>query len=155
MAKCKWCGKSFQKDEAEEYFEHQTFLNYGNLKMKLCGECAVHMIEGQVDGAYFEKCGKCGETFDLIEDEYRFGNHFPWYNRERLRDYWDSKPLCADCAFEAYEEYYGVNNNAEDEDEDDEDGGLSVHNAALIWASHGKDEDYMFGYTEDELEDAL
>ena len=88
----------------------------------------------------------------LIEDEYRFGNHFPWYNRERLRDYWDSKPLCADCAFEAYEEYYGVNNNAEDEDED---GGLSVHNAALIWASHGKDEDYMFGYTEDELEDAL
>jgi hypothetical protein len=32
---------------------------------------------------------------------------------------------------------------------------LSVYEAAEIWASHGKDEDYMFGYTEEELEDAL
>ena len=32
---------------------------------------------------------------------------------------------------------------------------LSVDDAALIWLSTGKDEDYMFGYTEDELEDAL
>ena len=43
-----------------------------------------------------------------------------------------------------------------DEDGDPEGGNvLSVGDAALIWASHGKDEDYMFGYTEDELEDAL
>ena len=26
---------------------------------------------------------------------------------------------------------------------------------SMIWASHGKDEDYTFGYTEEELEDAL
>lgn len=32
---------------------------------------------------------------------------------------------------------------------------ISVEEAALIWASHGKDEDYTFGYTEEELEDAL
>lgn len=32
---------------------------------------------------------------------------------------------------------------------------LSVWEAAEIWASNGKDEDYMFGYTEEELEDAL
>lgn len=32
---------------------------------------------------------------------------------------------------------------------------LSVDEAALIWASHGKDEDYTFGYSEEELEDAL
>ncbi len=32
---------------------------------------------------------------------------------------------------------------------------LSVYDAAVIWASHGKDEDYMFGYSEEELEDAL
>ena len=43
--------------------------------------------------------------------------------------------------------------NDEEDDEDDEC--LSVYDAALIWRSHGKDEDYMFGYTEDELEDAL
>ena len=32
---------------------------------------------------------------------------------------------------------------------------LPVEEAAAIWASHGKDEDYMFGYSEDELENAL
>lgn len=45
-------------------------------------------------------------------------------------------------------EFY--NNN-----EDDSDGFLSVYDAADIWMSNGKDEDYMFGYTEEELEDAL
>lgn len=40
------------------------------------------------------------------------------------------------------------------EDEDDSEC-LSVWEAAAIWASNGKDEDYMFGYTEGELEDAL
>ena len=42
-----------------------------------------------------------------------------------------------------------------DDDEDDGSEGLSVYEAALIWASKGKDEDYMFGYSKDELEDAL
>ena len=47
--------------------------------------------------------------------------------------------------------------NTEPYDEDlDEDGEtLSVYEAALIWMSNGKDEDYTFGYTEEELEDAL
>ena len=39
-------------------------------------------------------------------------------------------------------------------DEEDSEN-LSVYDAADIWLSHGKDEDYMFGYTEEELEDAL
>jgi hypothetical protein len=43
--------------------------------------------------------------------------------------------------------------SSEYEDEDGES--LSVYDAALIWASNGKDEDYTFGYSEDELEDAL
>ena len=43
--------------------------------------------------------------------------------------------------------YYGV------DIENDES--LSVYEAAEIWVSHGKDEDYMFGYTREELEDAL
>ena len=38
---------------------------------------------------------------------------------------------------------------------DDDDETLSVYDAALIWASNGKDEDYMCGYTEEELENAL
>lgn len=39
--------------------------------------------------------------------------------------------------------------------DDEESEGLSVYDAALIWASNGKDEDYTFGYSEDELEEAL
>ncbi len=36
-----------------------------------------------------------------------------------------------------------------------DDGALSVYEAAEIWASHGKDEDYTFGYSDEELEAAL
>ena len=39
--------------------------------------------------------------------------------------------------------------------DDDDSEALSVYEAASIWASNGKDEDYTFGYTEEELEDAL
>ena len=40
-------------------------------------------------------------------------------------------------------------------DDDDEGESLSVYDAALIWMSNGKDEDYTFGYSEEELEEAL
>lgn len=40
-------------------------------------------------------------------------------------------------------------------DDEYDDEAISVYDAALIWASNGKDEDYTFGYTEEELEDAL
>ena len=39
--------------------------------------------------------------------------------------------------------------------DDSSDERISVYDAALIWVSHGMDEDYMFGYSADELEDAL
>lgn len=58
--------------------------------------------------------------------------------------YWDGETYVCDwCA-----------GNDECDDEDDGES-LSAYDAAQIWASHGKDEDYMFGYSEDELEDAL
>ncbi len=47
------------------------------------------------------------------------------------------------CSFDDIDEFY------------DDDETLSVWDAAEIWASHGKDEDYTFGYSEEELEDAL
>ncbi len=37
------------------------------------------------------------------------------------------------------------------DDNDDDGGSLSVSDAADIWRSRGEDEDYMFGYGEDEL----
>ena len=42
-----------------------------------------------------------------------------------------------------------------DEDEFGDSETISVDEAALIWASNGKDEDYTFGYSEYELEKAL
>lgn len=42
-----------------------------------------------------------------------------------------------------------------DNDDDDDNESLSVWDAADIWESSGRDEDYMFGYTEEDLEDAL
>ena len=41
------------------------------------------------------------------------------------------------------------------EPDDDDSESLSVYDAALIWMSNGKDEDYTFGYSEEELEEAL
>lgn len=58
--------------------------------------------------------------------------------------------LCIECGYnndvsEANIRYDDYNNNEN----------LSVGDAALIWLSNGKDEDYMFGYSEEELRDAL
>lgn len=55
-----------------------------------------------------------------------------------------SEMYCGEC-------HYGL----DDDDDDDGDEALSVYDAAQIWASNGKDEDYMFGYSSEELEAAL
>ena len=39
--------------------------------------------------------------------------------------------------------------------EDDDSENISVYDAAEIWRDSGFDEDSMFGYSEDELRDAL
>ena len=50
----------------------------------------------------------------------------------------------------------GNNDYDEEYDEDyDESEKLSVWDAADIWASNGFDEDYTFGYSEEELKKAL
>lgn len=75
----------------------------------------------------FQMCPECGHRLSRVKDL--------WGN-------WDGETYqCDYCAAESYD------------DEDEET--LNVYDAALIWASNGKDEDYTFGYTEDELEDAL
>lgn len=51
---------------------------------------------------------------------------------------------------ETYSEY-----QMSDYEEDDDSECIDVEDAADIWMSSGKDEDYMFGYTQEELEAAL
>lgn len=60
------------------------------------------------------------------------------------KKYTYSEMYCGSC-------HYGL----ESDDGGDADETLSVHEAANIWASNGKDEAHAFGYSEDELEKAL
>lgn len=91
-------------------------------------------------------CNCCYSEMDVTKEE---------YNRYRVEcpncgTYWfvdkEDEMINDGSAWFSNDEYNS------DEDSDDS---LSVYDAALIWASHGKDEDYTFGYSEDELEDAL
>ena len=77
------------------------------------------------DGSESMTCPRCGQ---------------PMTKRYSYSDWW-----CNNC-------HAGLD---DDDDDYDDSETLSVYDAALIWASHGKDEDYTFGYTEEELEDAL
>lgn len=53
---------------------------------------------------------------------------------------------CSVCGFTYHDWEYDDDGSAES---------INVYDAALIWASKGRDEDYMFGYTEEELQNAL
>ena len=88
---------------------------------------------------------------------------------EEKNAYTGETPPCPQCGTPLTKRYvfsgmyclncrYGLDDDNDDEnDEEDEDEceSLSVFDAAAIWASHGKDEDYTFGYSEEELEEAL
>ncbi len=74
----------------------------------------------------YAMCPECGHRMSRVKD---------------IFGYWDG-------------ETYQCDYCAGDYPDDDEET-LSVYDAALIWMSNGKDEDYTFGYSEDELEDAL
>ncbi|MEK4715026.1 MULTISPECIES: hypothetical protein [Sporosarcina] len=84
--------------------------------------------------------GKQGEEEDVYTGE---TPPCPQCGESLTKRYVYSEMYCLNCR-------YGL-----DDDDDDNDESLSVYEAADIWVSHGKDEEYMFGYTEKELEDAL
>jgi len=93
----------------------------------ICDNCYSEMNESmECRNRYRIECPKCGAYWFVDEDNEMINDGSGWSPND---DYYD--------------------------DEDDEGECISVHDAALIWASRGKDEDYTFGYTEEELEDAL
>jgi len=80
-------------------------------------------------------CDNCQSEMEVWEEG---------YNKKRV-----SCPKCGT------EWFVDENNEIIDENEVESDEKISVYEAAQIWVSNGKDEDYMFVYTEQELEDVL
>ena len=76
----------------------------------------------------YTMCPDCGRRMRRVYNEW---------------GYWDGTTYACDYCESDYDDY------------EDDDEAISVYDAALIWASNGKDEDYTFGYSEEELEDAL
>lgn len=105
MKICSWCNEKFALSEAEDEFEiEESLFSYRNIKLCLCGKCAIQAVEDEVDGVYFETCEQCGKRFDVFVDSAEFSNHFSAFNGTTLFDYWDNQILCCDCALSEAEE---------------------------------------------------
>lgn len=149
MSVCEKCGKTFDKDEAEYEFENgvnSSFsVSYYQLGRCLCGECAIEEFE---NGNYYEICECCGKQFNPESEQFDFERQVS--HKVIDADMYEFGMHCADCASTKL-----LDSLADEDDETESEDSISVYDAALIWISNGKDEDYMFGYTEEELEAAL
>ena len=81
---------------------------------------------------------------------------------EEKNTYTGETPPCPRCGEPLFKRYVfsgmycqNCNYGLDDESDGDDSESLSAYDAALIWISKGRDEDYMFGYSEEELEEAL
>lgn len=132
-----------------------------------------------IDDSDHPGCPECGTTMDCFFGDREYGDgywecpncgfKFTEADLERYKEAasdFDSALLTEDFDIDAFrdgeydedeeeseEESYDIFDEYDDSEVDDES--ISVYDAALIWASHGKDEEYLFGYSEDELEEAL
>lgn len=79
----------------------------------------------------YAMCPECGRRMRRVTDE--------WGR-------WDGETYSCDYCSLDYDY---------DDDEDYGDECLDVYDAAQIWAANGKDDDDTFGYSVEELEDAL
>ena len=156
MPTCDNCGKKFKLSEAEDDFEtaYGMSLKYGNhFNQCLCFECADRAME---EHDYYEECEKCGKRFHVCDDDEQFEEECGEYGLiDASRSYMSNLILCAECALDKARIQYEEYQKEHPEYFEDDDNGISVYEAAEIWASSGKDEDNMFGYSREELEDAL
>lgn len=96
--------------------------------------------------------------FDFFKNS---GTESSW---EEENTYIGETPLCPNCGEPLFKRYvfsemyckncrYGLEDDYEDDYDSDES--IDVYDAAEIWFSNGMDEDYTFGYSEEELRRAL
>lgn len=154
MATCKECGKRFNITEVEDELECELGGLYLEPEFNgLCYNCAIEKFESH---DYYENCEKCGKRFHVCDDDEQFEEECGEYGLiDASRSYMSNLILCAECALDKARIQYEEYQKEHPDYFEDDDNGISVYEAAEIWASSGKDEDNMFGYSREELEDAL
>lgn len=105
--RCERCKKNFIEEDAREEFElEEPTKSYDNFEIKLCGKCAIEVINDLEDGFYYEFCEECGDRYDFIRDnaefEHKYTNEYGSY--ASISDL-TNKLLCLDCAIDEYENY--------------------------------------------------
>lgn len=151
--------------ESEIYWDDDEVVDWNETEVHICPECGARMAiiyesrtEAEADDPdphywfghdYTVSCFRC--DYEVPYQSTKFDTY------EEYEKWWDDK------YGEDYQEMIQLGIEAgcisgydDDYDCDDDDGEyLDEYDAALIWGSHGKDDDYTFGYSEDELNDAL
>lgn len=106
MAKCENCGQTINREEVRDYCD-MTKLNYDEVSKDLCAECLESAKDNHDEGVIFDICEKCGNRFDVCEDEvkveYEAEQRYGLCDMD-LMDIWnnDGRILCADCALDDY-----------------------------------------------------
>jgi chromosome segregation ATPase len=136
MGRMEGAGDELQAAEAEVRRIHEVLLK----------------LEAERDSATERQNQIADEPFDTPEQEAEISRRVGLVDEElgRIQEQIDE----AEGDFRsAQEDFDSLVSGADDDDDADGDTGerLSVWDAADIWLSNGMDEDYMFGYTEDEL----
>jgi chromosome segregation ATPase len=109
-------------------------------------------LEAERDAALERLNQIANEPFDTPEEEAELSRRMEIADQEYGR--FEEKIAEAEHDFRrAQEDFNYLLSGADDDEDTDGDSGeaLDVHDAADIWLSKGMDEDYRFGYTEDEL----
>ena len=103
--RCEICKKKFIEEVSRDDFESEyPSKSYDNFEKKLCGECAIDVIDSLESGIYFEYCEECGIKYDPIDTDAKFESKYTndYGTYACISDLTD-KLLCLDCAIDEYE----------------------------------------------------
>ena len=157
MEQCGKCGQDYDPFDIDNEYRFEDAvdrpgISYNDYSFTLCVNCAIEAALNKEHGYVTRTCPKCYNDYDFFEESEKL----PDVLQADDADLADYDGLCANCILEKFEEdeklYGGDTYN--DDDETDNGERISLEEAAEIWRCHGKDEDYTFGYSEDELENA-
>lgn len=151
---CEICKRPFSFQDTLELFESETGFAYSKFCGNFCLDCALRSFDELLhsSGAEFT-CTGCNRVCALSDEYRRFeeasGNSNCNYRAIRA---FREQNLCWDCALK-------LNSSSAWQEQEQENGakheGMPIADAARIWLQTGKNEGYTYGYSEEELLEAL